>query len=135
MKRKPYKTITLFNVVAHSVYINDKGREDHFTLDSNEGYFDWSDDLETKLKEYNDFKFTSQDVGEGDGVEKVLWCAEVSAKMWKKYKNHEDMHEYISNEVDYDFKILKSKYFTWLDLLSDEDLAEYKANLKELESY
>ncbi len=134
MKHKPYETITLFNVVAHSVYINDDGREDHFTLDSNTGYFDWSDDLETKLKEYNDFKFTSEDTGEGNGVEKVLWCAEIPVDLWNEIKGTEDDYEYISNHVGYNFKILKSKYFTWLDLLSDEDLAEYKADLKELES-
>lgn len=125
MKRKPYKTITLFNVVSHSVYIDNKGREDYFILDSKEGYFDWSDDLETKLKEYNDFKLTSEDVGDGDGIEKVLWCAEIPTKLWEYAKDSENAYEYISNEVDHNFKVLKSRYYTWQDLLSEEDLKEY----------
>lgn len=125
MKRKPYKKITLYNVVSHSVFIDDNKAEQHFTIDKNDTYFDWSDSLDKKLKEYNDLKFNSNDVNDSDGIEKILWCAEVSAKIWNKYKNHDDIHEYISNEVDYDFKILKSKFWDWKEFLSKEELKEY----------
>lgn len=129
MKRKPYEKITLYNVVSHSVFIDDNKSEHHFTIDKNDTYFDWSESLDDKLKEYNDLKFTSEDINDSDGIEKVLWCAEIDAKLWRKHKNHEEIHEFISNEVNYDFKILKSKFWDWQHFLSKQELKEYKQNL------
>lgn len=132
MKRKPYKTITLYNVIDHSIFIDDNKGEDWFPIDKKGTYFDWSDDLDAKLKEYNEIPFNSDDCGDSDGVEKILQCVEIKRKTWKKYKNKDDFHEYVVNEVNYNFTTLKSKYYTWQDLLSKEDLIEYKADLKRI---
>lgn len=132
MKRKPYKTITLYNVIDHSIMIDNDKSENWFPIDKKDTYFDWSDDLETKLKEYNEITFNSDDCGDSDGVEKILQCAEIPLKIWKKYKKEYNFHEYVSNKVDYNFTTLKSKYLSWQELLSEEDLAEYKADLKRM---
>ena len=130
MKRKPYKKITLYNVIDHSIMIDNDKSENWFPIDKKDTYFDWSDDLDAKLKEYNEITFNSEDCGDSDGVEKILQCAEIPLKIWKKYKDDEDFYEYVLDEVNYNCTILKSKYISWQDLLSEKDLAEYKADLK-----
>jgi hypothetical protein len=129
MKRKPYKKITVYNVVSHSVFINDNGSEDNFTIDKNDTYFDWSDSLDKKLYEYKNLVFSYEDLNDSDGIEKILWCAEIPVKMWNKYKKHDDISEYISNHVDYDFKILKSNYRDWQSFLSPEEYKEYQEEI------
>ena len=124
MKRKPYKTVTLYNVISHRIFIDDDKAEHWDTIDKNDTYFKWSDSIDKKLKEFNDLKFTDKDIEDSDGIEKILWCAEIPVKLWNKFKKHEDVHEYISNEVNYDFKTLKSKFWEWQDLLSKEELKE-----------
>jgi folate-dependent tRNA-U54 methylase TrmFO/GidA len=122
MKRKDLSTITLFRLVAHSVFINDNKEEEHFPCEIGIDYFEWSTSLDEKLEEFNSVKFTYDMISEFDydGIELMLLGVVIPKNLYDKIKNCDDFHEIVANYVDYNFIELKVVYKTWQEIMDGE---------------
>ena len=116
MKRKKLDKISLFRVVAHSVIIDNDKKEHHFPCDLETDYMEWSEDLDAKLNQFNNTKFTCDMVGDADGIELMLWSASVNRKLYNRIKKREDFAEILHGEVNYDFAELKVNYKSWQEI-------------------
>ena len=120
MERKENSEITVFNLVAHTVFINDNGAENWFTLDRCDTYFDWDADFNKMLTKFNEFKLNSDDVDVADGVEKILYAVTIPTELCNNYKNEDDFYEYVMNHCDYTMTEIVSEYKNWIELFESE---------------
>jgi hypothetical protein len=118
--RTEIENTTLFKFEVNQVFINDNGSEDHFPLDEVD-YFSWSDNLDGKLKEFNDFKLKSDDVDVADGIEKTLYAVQFPRKEYLKLENTDYLHDAIMEHCNYSMTEIKNDYKSWSDLYDEEE--------------